>query len=170
MARFPAFLLLLIGSSVLAAAQTTSHLDPGNVNQDCPNCQQMEQGQPDQQVIPLVPHVAKNNNKYAFFVPWLFVTNTDSQKIKQVTWQCTYIHAASGETIATYTFVDKRNIARGKLVLLQRGVFIPMAQVLSHPRVITVNTNADFYSEHPQVRQVIAIKEVKYADGTIKTP
>ena len=170
MIRFAASFAFLVVSFAFATAQTTSHLEPGKVNLDCPNCQQMEQEQPDQRVTspPLPAKTVKN--AFAFFVPMLFVTNTNAQKVKQVTWQCTYIHAASGEIIATYTFVDKKTIAPGKLMMLQRWVLVPMAQVLSHPRVVSVNAVIDENAEHPKVRQVIAIKELKYADGTIKTP
>lgn len=170
MIRFAASFAFLIGSFAFVAGQTSSHLDPGKVNPDCPNCQQIEQAQPDQQITPAVLPAKKLNNKYAAFVPILYLTNTNSQKVKQVTWQCTYIHANSGEIISTYTFVDKKKIAPGQSLLLQRTVFIPMAQLLSHPRVINANANTDENLEHPKVRQLIAIKEIKYADGTAKTP
>lgn len=166
MLRLLVFLMLLVVSAQSAAAQN-SHLEPGNVNKDCPNCQQLEQEISDQRVTP--PTVSKIvARQYAYFIPSLLVTNTDSQKIKQVTWQATYIHAASEETIATYTFVEKRTIAPGKGLTLKQHVFIPLAQLLSHPRVITVNAGSD--AENPKVRQLIAIKAIKYADGTTKIP
>jgi hypothetical protein len=167
MFRLAASFLLLLSSCAFLAAQTQSHLDPGKVNPDCPNCQQMEQAEPDQPVTK--PTIAANvTNKFAHFIPRVLVSNNDSQKIKQVTWQATYIHVTSGETIATYTFVEKRKIAPGKTLLLQQAVFIPVAKLLSHPRVVTVNPGND--AENPRVRQVVSIKEIKYADGTTKTP
>src|ERR1043165_9631660 len=166
MLRLLVFLMLLVVSAESSAAQN-SHLEPGNVNKDCPNCQQIEQEQPDQHVTPATRSKTVAH-KYAYFIPIVVVTNRDSLKIKQVTWQATYVHVASGETIATYAFVEKIKIAPGQTKLLDREVFIPLAQLLAHPRVITVNASAD--TENPRVRQVLTIKEIKYADGTTKKP
>lgn len=168
MFRLAASFLLLLSSCALLAAQTQSHLEPGKVNPDCPNCQQMEQAEPDQPVTK--PTIAANvTNKSAYFIPKVLVSNKDSQKIKQVTWQATYIHAASGEQIASYTFVEKRTIASGKTMLFKQEVFIPLAKLLSHPRVVIVNSGVND-TENPNVRQVITIKEIKFADGTTRTP
>jgi hypothetical protein len=158
---------LLAGAAPLALGQSASHLDPGQPPADCTNCQQIEQSQSKEWATP--SKLDRDRHEVAAFTPQVSFTNNSSKKIKRVIWTCTFRDHVSGETITDFRFVSQKKIVPGQSVVLKQKVFIPMSQLLAHPRVIQVGNEDSPASQH-RVEQTIQITEIRYTDGSLYTP
>jgi hypothetical protein len=171
MKRLLVIIAILIGTAPIAVSQACKYCPQSSQESqhDATDRKQQEQGQ---DKGPAIPPKLENLERpeFARFDPILSLTNNAAKMIKQVTWECTLKDHTSGETVASYTFVTRKRIAPGRSAVLKERIFIPLSQLLAHPRVLQVGKENSPASRHPEVEQTIEITEIRYNDGSISHP
>ena len=104
------------------------------------------------------PHLSSffNRPQYTPYKAVFAITNNTAKKIKQVTWECTFIDPTTKRTIASYTLVTNKRIAPQKDANLKETVIVPLTGLPD--------------AEVHQAIQINEIKEVKFTDGSVVRP
>ena len=85
----------------------------------------------------------------------LSLTNDTSKTIKQVTWECTFINAATNTQVATYTLTSRKSIAPHANATIRQSIRVWVPVQPGQKRM--------------QLSQVNRVREVKYTDGSIRS-
>lgn len=96
-----------------------------------------------------------SNLGYVSFDAKLSVTNFTSKTIKQVTWECTFINAATNTQMRTYTLTSRKRIAPRANATISQSLRIWMPVQPGQKRA--------------QLSQVNRIKEIRYTDGSVRS-
>ncbi|HXD33984.1 MAG TPA: hypothetical protein VN643_22885 [Pyrinomonadaceae bacterium] len=98
------------------------------------------------------------------------VTNDSPKKVKQVTWECTFIHPDTNKEIARYTLVVNKKIKPFSGAILTKKVEIPLTAFYD-PKVVAADQAGVVKPDVPvQAVQVNKLIEIKYSDGSVKRP
>jgi hypothetical protein len=177
--------ILVLSMLVLAlAAMATAQRNAG-----CPNCspQEAQRARTEAYRAKRVKAFADHNDwppqrpqlsplfkprQYARFKAEFVVTNDSPGKIKEITWECTLINPENGKTVATYRLVTRKGIAPYRQATLSETVQVPLLPFYG-PKVVPVDKINEIKYGPPDVikaEQINKIIQIKYADGSVKTP
>ena len=85
----------------------------------------------------------------------LSLANDTSKTIKQVTWECTFINAATNTQVATYTLTSRKRIAPHANATIRQSIRVWVPVQPGQKRM--------------QLSQVNRVREIKYTDGSIRS-
>jgi hypothetical protein len=122
----------------------------------------------DHNELPGRPQVSRSGaGQYAEFKTNFLVNNDSEKKIKRITWECTLLNKATGDTIQTFSLTTTKKIDPHKSKVLQQRVAVSMKKLMG--QVVAANQPTSTSSQ-VEVDEKYQIIEIEYADGSISRP